>query len=261
MDRVRPPAVAGMFYEEDPGRLEAAVRKYVATAEQVDIDFALRILIVPHAGHVYSGPVAATGYGLVERGAPWHRIVLIGPSHFVRFAGLALPGADALETPLGRVAVDREAVATLLAGDLITDLPEVHRREHCLEVQLPFLQVVAPDVPVVALLTGDVDYREAAAAVSPLLDEATLLLISSDLSHYHDSARARRLDARTADVIADLQPELMDWESACGRTAIQTGLTIAAQNGYQVRVLDLRNSGDTAGPPDRVVGYGTFAIG
>lgn len=258
---VRPPAVAGMFYEADAARLEAAVLNYLATAAEKSLDFDLRMLIVPHAGHVYSGPVAATGYRLLQDSDHWRRIVMVGPSHFVPFPGLALPGVEYLDTPLGSVSIDIDGAALLREDPQVADLPQAHRREHCLEVQLPFLQVVAPNVPVVPVLTGAADPEEAAALVAPLLDDRTLLLISSDLSHYHDAATARRLDARTVNAIAELRPEDLDWESACGRTGVQMALFIARRRQYRASVLDLRNSADTAGPPDRVVGYGTVALG
>jgi AmmeMemoRadiSam system protein B len=258
---VRPPAVAGTFYPADPVRLEVDVRGYLAAAQPVDVDFRTRILIVPHAGYVYSGPVAATGYQLIEAMENIRRIVMFGPSHFVWFTGLALPDADLLETPLGKVAVETDAVARLRPNPLVTTSAEPHEREHSLEVQLPFLQVVAAGIPVVPLLTGDVHPVGAADAIESILDDETLLLVSSDLSHYHDSDTARRLDAETAASIERLDPGALSRESACGRTGVQAALYVARRCGYRVQLLDLRNSSDTAGPPDRVVGYGTFAIG
>jgi len=221
----------------------------------------VRILIVPHAGYVYSAPVAATGYQLVEAMDNIRRVVMFGPSHYVWFTGLALPGADLLETPLGTVAVDAEAAAQVATSPLVAESTAAHEREHSLEVQLPFLQVVAPGIPVVPLLTGDVDPVDAADAVESILDDETLLVVSSDLSHYHDSATAQRLDAETAAAIERLDPGALGRESACGRTGVQAALHLARQRGYGVQILDLRNSSDTAGPPDRVVGYGTFAVG
>jgi AmmeMemoRadiSam system protein B len=250
-----------MFYRADPVSLEAELRDYLAAAEPAALGFPLRILIVPHAGHVYSGPIAAAGYRLVAESAGLRRVVMLGPSHYVSFPGLALPGVASLATPLGRVAVDPGGVAALLEDPMVVASPDAHRREHCLEVQLPFLQVVAPGVPVVPLLTGAVDVDAAADLVASLLDDETLLLISSDLSHYHDTATARRRDAATAAAIVDLEPGRLDYESACGRTGIQIALSIAGERGYRARLLDLRNSADTAGSPDRVVGYGTFAFG
>ncbi len=258
---VRPPAVAGAFYPADPRRLAADVRRYLAEASPPVLDFAVRILVVPHAGYVYSGPVAATGYRLLEGRTDLRRIVMVGPSHFVWFSGLALPDAVRLLTPLGEVQVDVDAAARLEHVPFVVSSAVAHQREHSLEVQLPFLQVVAPGLPVVPLLTGDVDPRDVADAIEPLLDDQTLLLVSSDLSHYHDYQTARRLDAATAAAIERLDPDALGPDSACGRTGIQAALHLARRRGYRVRLCDLRNSGDTAGPPDRVVGYGTFALG
>ena len=258
---VRPPAVAGAFYPANRDRLKAEVRTYLDGAERVDIDFQPKILIVPHAGYVYSGPVAATGYQLLRGREDIRRIVMLGPSHHVWFSGLTLPGVDYLETPLGDVAVDGPGATDALTSPIVTDSPPAHEREHSLEVQLPFVQIVTPGVPVVPLLTGDVDPSDVADVVESLLDDQTLLLVSSDLSHYHDYETARRFDAETAGAIERLDPETIARESACGRTGVQAALHIANRRGYRVQTLDLRNSGDTAGPRDRVVGYGAFALG
>jgi AmmeMemoRadiSam system protein B len=227
----------------------------------VKLDFSLRILIVPHAGYIYSGPVAATGYQLLAGIRDLRRIVMLGPSHYEPFAGLALPGADLLETPLGTVAVEAKGASAIAAAPLVIDSAPVHAREHSLEVQLPFVQILAPGIPVIPLLTGSIGPDAGADIVAPLLDETTLLLVSSDLSHYHDAATARRLDAETAQAIAQLDPDALGRKSACGRTGVQIALHLARRYGYQAQVLDLRNSADTAGPSDRVVGYGTFAFG
>ena len=258
---VRPPAVAGAFYPGNRDRLEAEVRVHLAAAERVNIDFQLKILVVPHAGYVYSGPVAATGYQLLRGREDIRRIVMLGPSHHVWFSGLTLPGVDYLETPLGDVAVDGLGATAALKSPLVVDSPAAHEREHSLEVQLPFLQFVAPGIPVIPMLTGDVDPADVADVVDPLHDDETLLLISSDLSHYHDYETARLLDAETVRTIERLDPDALGRESACGRTGVQAALHIASLRGYRVQTLDLRNSGDTAGPHDRVVGYGTFAFG
>ncbi len=258
---VRSPAVAGAFYPANRGRLDTEVRAYLDAAERVMLDFQPRILIVPHAGYVYSGPVAATGYRLLEDREGLRRIVMLGPSHYVWFSGLTLPGVDYLETPLGDVAVDRAGAAESLKSPLVVDSPSAHEREHSLEVQLPFLQIVASGTPVVPMLTGDVDPADVADVVEPLLDDETMLLISSDLSHYHDYETARRLDAETAQAIERFDADALGRESACGRTGIQAALHVANRRGYRMQILDLRNSGDTAGPHDRVVGYGTFAFG
>ncbi len=257
---VRPPAVAGTFYPLDLGALTAAVHAHLRAAEPVELAFQLRILIVPHAGYVYSGPTAGRGYRLVAQ-SNFRRVVMLGPAHYVPFAGLALPGAEALDTPLGTVTVDPGGVAALLADSLVEESAAAHGREHSLEVQLPFLQVVAPGTPVVPLLTGAIAPWQGADVISPLLDEESLLLVSSDLSHFYDAATARRLDAVTAAAIERLDGAALDRESACGRTAIQIALEVARRNGFRAKTLDLRNSADTAGSPERVVGYGAFALG
>jgi MEMO1 family protein len=257
---VRRAAVAGTFYPADPGRLEAEVRAHLEMAAPRSLVAPVRTIIVPHAGYVYSGPVAAYAYRCLQ-GVSIERVVMLGPAHYVPFAGLTLPEAEAMETPLGTVPIDETAVKQLLSDSLVTEYREAHRREHSLEVQLPFLQVVAPGVSVVPLLTGAITPKQGADVVAPLLDEKTLLLVSSDLSHYHDADTARRLDGVTAAAVVRLDWSALGRESACGRTAIQIALELAIRRGYQVTMLDLRNSGDTAGPPDRVVGYGAFVIG
>lgn len=258
---VRPPAVSGSFYPADPRQLEAGVRRYLSAAGAPEVGFSVRALIVPHAGHIYSGPVAATGYRLLEDMEGLQSIFMVGPSHYEWFPGVALPGVDLMATPLGDVEINRDTTAALDTSPLVVESPAAHRKEHSLEVQLPFLRIVAPDVPVVPLLTGDVDAAEVADLIDPFVSDGTLLLVSSDLSHYHTSAVARRLDAATAAAIERIEPEALGRESACGRTGVQAALYLARRRGWRVQTLDLRNSSDTAGPPDRVVGYGTFALG
>lgn len=258
---VRHPAVAGLFYPIDPSQLRSDVEGMLAEAKSIDTDIRPRILIVPHAGYVYSGPIAATGYRLLSLVPGFRRVVLLGPSHYIPFSGLALPGVDLMQTPLGVVPVEPESVSALLADPLVENSPVAHRREHSLEVQLPFLQIIAPDVALVPLLTGAVEPGVASEVIEPLLDEGTLLLVSSDLSHYHDAATARRLDAATVAAIERLDTAALGREAACGRTGIQIALHIAARRAYRVEVLDLRNSSDTAGTPDRVVGYPSIVLG
>jgi AmmeMemoRadiSam system protein B len=186
---------------------------------------------------------------------------MLGPSHYVGFTGLALPGVDVMETPLGTVGIDATAVEAIAGSPVVVVSVEAHRREHSLEVQLPFLQVVVPGALVVPLLTGAIAPVEGADIVEPLLDDETVLVISSDLSHYHDTATARRLDSKTANAITRLDGDALGREAACGLTAVQIAIELARRAGYRVALLDLRNSGDTAGPADRVVGYGAFAFG
>ncbi len=260
---VRRPVVAGSFYPAEPARLESLVRRLLAAAPTTTTVIRPRLLIVPHAGYVYSGSVAAAAYAVVQATPGGiERVLVLGPSHFVGFAGLATAGIGAFATPLGEVPVDPELSARIEAIRRVRRGSEAHDREHSLEVQLPFLQVVLPGTTVVPVLTGDADPVPAAAVVDEALcSEDAIVVVSSDLSHYLDIAAARKADARTAEAIERLQPDAIDPPDACGGTAIRGALAVARRRGWSCRLLDLRNSGDTAGSPERVVGYGAFVLG
>lgn len=245
------PIVAGTFYPADPDRLRSDVEAMIAAADPRSAG-EVRGLIVPHAGYVYSGPIAATAYALLDP-ASFERVVLIGPSHFVRFEGLATLGAGRWSVPLGDVAVER--------ADAVPTIPGPFRSEHSLEVQLPFLLATLGPVSVAPLLTGDIDPADAADTLEGIVGEGTLLVVSTDLSHYLGYEAAKRIDAETADAIVALEPTRLGWDSACGRTGLQAAMILADRRGWRVRLLDLRNSGDTAGDRSRVVGYGAFAMG
>jgi AmmeMemoRadiSam system protein B len=260
---VRPPAVAGQFYPADPDRLEAEVRRYLnaASAPEDCLDPPLvKAIIAPHAGYPYSGPIAASAYvQLACSDIPTRRFILIGPAHYVPVRGLAVSGADAFETPFGRVPVDEQARSDILGLPAVSVSNTAHAPEHCLEVHLPFLQELFLDFTIVPLLAGEATAGEVAAVLETLwAGPETRIIISSDLSHYHDYATAQRLDSRTAEAIVALQPENLREDSACGRVAIAGLLLAARRRAMQAEVVDLRNSGDTGGPRDRVVGYGAF---
>ena len=263
MATIRPAAVQGVFYPANPHELRASIERLVTSEPPIRIDIRPALLIVPHAGYVYSGSIAARAYQLLETTTePALRVVLVGPSHFVRFAGLATPGVDALATPLGLVPVDHELTSTAEALAVVTRAPAVHVREHSLEVQLPFLQVVLGEFTTLALASGDVEPETLADVLDQTIgDPGVLGVISSDLSHYLDYESACRQDARTADAITGLRPQDLTQNDACGRTAVQAALLLARRRGWSCRLLALGNSGDTAGSLDRVVGYGAFAIG
>jgi MEMO1 family protein len=258
---VRPPAVAGTFYPGDPRRLTAAVDGYLSAVAPRSPE-QLFALVVPHAGYVYSGPIAASAYALLKAlPEKPERIALFGPSHFVGFSGLALPEADSLRTPLGDVAMDPRAVevACGLPGVIRSDA--VHAREHSLEVQLPFLQRVLPAVPVLPFAVGRAKPEQVAAVMEAMRSiPKTLLLVSTDLSHYLSSDEARQIDAITAAAVTELKPEEICTEQACGSTALKALLLLGKKAAASAVQLDLRNSSDTAGDPDRVVGYGAFAL-
>lgn len=253
--------MAGAFYPADPARLRREVEGLLAAASPVEAAAPLA-LIVPHAGYAYSGPVAATAYAHLARTRPdVRRVLLIGPSHFAWFEGMALPGAEALATPLGAVAVDAAAEARARHHPGVADSPEAHAREHSLEVQLPFLQVALPGSVVVALLCGQTAPEQAAPIILEFLGEAgTVVVVSSDLSHYLPYAEACRRDEETAQAIARLALNALDHDSACGLVGVQALLLAAREQGLEASRLDLRNSGDTAGDRRRVVGYGAFAL-
>lgn len=253
--RVREPAVAGQFYAGDADGLRQEVQDHLA-AVSVSLPDQPAGVIVPHAGHMYSGPVAVTAYAQLHTA---ERVVIAGPAHYVPVVGLVAPSAEAWRTPLGVVEIDEAAIAD--AGLPRGDYP--HAPEHSLEVQVPFLQEqLAPGWRLLPILVGRTQPAEVADVLEPFLaDPGTAVVLSTDLSHYHRYEVAVRQDHRTAERIV-----AGDWlgiadEDACGAYPLR-GLLLAAQRmGLKIRQLDLRNSGDTAGPHDRVVGYGAFAVG
>lgn len=257
----RPAAVAGSFYPAEPRALERQVRELLAGAP-ARAEPAPKALIAPHAGYVYSGPVAASAYARIApaRGRIT-RVVLAGPSHRVAFPGLALPDATAFETPLGPVPLDAPAMIRGLELPQVRVLHAAHEGEHSLEVHLPFLQVVLGDFALVPLAAGDADAAEVAEVLELLWGgEETLVVVSSDLSHYHDYGTARRLDAATTRAIEALDEGAIGVGDACGRVPMRGLLALARARGLSVATLDVRSSGDTAGRRDAVVGYGSFAF-
>jgi AmmeMemoRadiSam system protein B len=221
-----------------------------------------KAIIAPHAGYVYSGPIAASAYARLRAARDTvNRVVLIGPAHYVPFAGLAATSAEACATPLGTVPVDSEAVQQISQLPQVNVFDEAHAPEHALEVQLPFLQIVLGDFKIVPLLVGDASDADVTEVIEKLWGgDETRFVISSDLSHYHDYASARELDAATANAIECLRPEDIGREQACGYVPIRGLLLAAKTHGLRVETVDLRNSGDTAGPRSEVVGYGAWAF-
>jgi len=259
MMNVRPAAVAGAFYPDQPEMLRKLLAECFIHAKAA----ALRpkALIVPHAGYIYSGPIAASAYALLQPLRELiRRVVLLGPVHRVWVSGLALPGVNAFETPLGLVPVDQAGI------DAIADLPQVslsvaaHAQEHSLEVHLPFLQSVLSNFSLIPLAVGGASPEEVAQVLDRLWGgEETLIVISSDLSHFLPYADAKQVDNATADAILKLNTHLVG-EQACGAHPINGLLLAAKRHGLVPHLLDLRNSGDTAGDRNRVVGYGAFAL-
>lgn len=263
MNQVRPAAVAGMFYPEAPRALADDVRMHVAAARAGGAISAPvpKAIIAPHAGFVYSGPVAGSVYArLAGARDTIRRVILFGPTHRVPVRGLAVPSARAFATPLGTVDVDMEAIALARTLPHVRESDAAHAFEHSLEVQLPFLQAMLAQFRIVPFAVGDASPQEVAAVIEALWGgEETLIVVSSDLSHYHRYAEAREIDRGTAETILACEPQL-DHEQACGATPINGLLLCAQRHHLQPELVDLRNSGDTAGDKSRVVGYAAFAF-
>ena len=257
--KARPAAVAGLFYPAGEKALRTTVSALLAEAPAGE--GRAKALIVPHAGYIYSGPTAAHAYRLLEgRRTQITRVVLLGPAHRVYLEGMALPSVDAFTTPLGDVPVDRDAVRQVLElpGTEISD--HAHAMEHCLEVHLPFLQTLLDEFRLVPIVVGACPATSVEAVIEALWDgDETLVLVSSDLSHYHPYDEARHIDANTTARIEARETDLAG-EEACGAHAINGLMRTAQAKGLGVRTLDVRNSGDTAGDRQRVVGYGAYAL-
>lgn len=256
---IRPAAVAGMFYPGDRRSLALVIRRMLDATSPPPLH--PKALIVPHAGYVYSGPVAASAYALLkDMREVIRRVVLLGPVHRVWVQGLALPAVDAFETPLGVVYLDEAAMASLLQLPQVEVNEAAHAWEHSLEVHLPFLQTVLNDFVLVPLAVGGASPEQVAEALEMVWGGSeTLIVVSSDLSHYLPYDEAGQSDQATARAILDLKTDLVG-EQACGAHPIN-GLMLAARRHHLTpHLLDLRNSGDTAGDKSRVVGYGAFAL-
>lgn len=259
----RKPAVAGMFYPEQPTELAASVAGYLADApaEPVAPEHRPKALIVPHAGYVYSAPIAASAYRLLGplRGEI-ERVVLLGPAHRVYLQGMAVPSVDAFAMPNGDVVLDSAGIAQALTQPGVMSSDRAHAMEHSLEVHLPFLQSVLDDFLLVPVVVGECPSEDVARLLEVLWGgDETLIVVSSDLSHYHPYAIARSHDAATTRNIVARSTTLTG-EQACGAFAINGLMRAAAAHDLRVQVLDVRNSGDTAGDRSQVVGYGAYVL-
>ena len=264
MSTIRPPAVAGMFYPADPVQLAHDVQQLLDqthTDGPRPFDQAPKALIVPHAGYVYSGAIAATAYATIRPIASRiRRVVLLGPTHRVAVRGLALPGADAFDTPLGRVMLDTAGAHAIAHLPQVGISAQAHALEHSLEVQLPFLQSVLTDFTLLPLAVGMASAEEVAEVLEAVWGgDETLIVISSDLSHFLPYATAQRVDNETAQAIMKLQQPIPH-DHACGGTPVSGLIVAALKHHLAPHLLDLRNSGDTAGSHDQVVGYAAFAF-
>jgi len=248
--KTRQEAVAGMFYPENKEELKSMINSFLdEVPEQKNYD--AKALIVPHAGYVYSGPIAAYAYSLLKKNKK-KKIILLGPSHTVHLRGVVSDNNDYWKSPFGEVkAIENE----------FEKLSEAHEKEHCLEVQIPFLQVLLDDFEILPLVAGDVNPKEISEKIKPLLDEDTLLIISSDLSHFKPYDYAVDIDDNTNKAILNLDYEKMLEEGdACGKIPILAVIDLAGKLGWKCKLLDYRNSGDTAGTKGEVVGYASFVF-
>lgn len=256
----RPTAVAGSFYPSDPKELSRQVWSFIKHG--VVSNRTPKAIIAPHAGYVYSGPIAGSAYKtLLPLKDTIKKVVLLGPAHRVGFRGIAAPSQDFFSTPLGDIPIDRGAIRTILKFDDVKVFDEAHGEEHSLEVHLPFLQSVIANFSLIPLVVG----MATPEAVENVLTELwggpeTLIVISSDLSHYESYERARVLDKDTTINILDFNADKLNDQGACGIYPIRGFLKIAAEKKLTGSMIDLRNSGDTAGSKDRVVGYGAYVF-
>lgn len=260
MENIRPATVAGSFYPASSKQLSNMIEQAFKLAAPPPHPRRPKALIVPHAGFIYSGAIAASAYQYI---IPYRdvikRIVLIGPSHRVAFYGLALSSADYFETPLGTIEVDQNAQKLLLEIEGVHIIDEAHAAEHSLEVQLPFLQHILGHFTLIPIVAGDTKPELVSQVIETFWDEPqTLILISSDLSHYHDYESAKILDNATSQAIVHLDLNHLDSNHACGCIGIRGLLYFAQHHEVKASIIDLRNSGDTAGNKDSVVGYGAY---
>lgn len=258
-EQVRQAAVAGMFYPDDENELRSMIKRYLEQATPKPGP-APKAIIAPHAGYIYSGPVAANAYiNLLGAAESIEKVVLLGPSHRVPIRGLAASSATHFATPLGLIPVDTESVKSVCEFPQVKINDNAHAMEHSLEVHLPFLQLVLNEFSIIPLVVGQTSPEEVDQVLTRLWDgPATLLVISSDLSHYHDYETAQRLDSETSRAIETLDYPQINYENACGRDPVNGLLHLAKRFGMHAETIDLRNSGDTAGPHDKVVGYGAY---
>lgn len=263
MTAIRPTAVAGMFYPADFAEASRQIDSFLAgAATPSSTARPPKALIAPHAGWVYSGAVAASAYALLKplRGTI-ERVVLLGPSHRVAFRGLALSGADEWASPLGTVPLDRQGAGRLMTLPGIGVSDQAHAQEHSLEVHVPFLQAVLGEFSLLPIVVGDASPEMVATAIDAVWGgPETLIVVSTDLSHYLDYATCQTTDRATVSAIEGLDPAGIGQDGACGRIPVGGLLLAARRRGLEIATLDVRNSGDTAGPRDKVVGYGSWAL-
>jgi len=258
---IRQPIVTGTFYPNESQLLKEMIEGFLHQATTPKLKVQPKALIVPHAGYIYSGQVAAYGFKILENKL-YKKIILLGPSHHFSFQGLASSPSGYWETPLGKIeCLGKEDLKELKKTKEIIESSEIHEPEHCLEVEIPFLQVVLKEFKIVSFLTGELNIKTATKVLEPLIDEETLILVSSDLSHYYPYKEAQKLDKVTIDAILDNDSKrLEEFGEACGKTGIDILLEIAKNKHWQPKLLKALNSGDITGDKSQVVGYASIVF-
>jgi MEMO1 family protein len=254
-ETIRKPAVAGQFYTDNPSELKKEVEGYIAAGPRNS--YITRMLISPHAGYVFSGPVAGKGFATIDKSVK--TVVVIGPSHHEWFSGVSISEADYYLTPLGKIPLAKDVIAKLRKSPIVHFSEAADRPEHSLEVQLPFLQVALGSFSLIPIITSNVDPKDVAELLLPLLTPTTLIVASSDLSHFHGVKEAKAIDQNTVQTV--LSGNSDGFLDACGENPIRIVMKIAAKSGLDPVLLDARNSYETApryGSPDRVVGYASI---
>jgi hypothetical protein len=253
---VRKAAVSGIFYPSNKSELSHLLESFLISENNTDFP---KALIVPHAGYMYSGSTAGIGYSTIKGNKPTS-ILLMGPAHRVFVKGLAIPNWDQFETPLGKVDLNQEALQKIRQFPFVEINNEAHKNEHCIELQLPFLQKLFSNFRIIPILAGDVEPEQIALLLEAIETDVDLIIISSDLSHYNSYEKATELDRAISDSIEKLDPSSIDSEQACGYKPVKGLLLYAKKKGMTSKTLALKNSGDTSGDKSSVVGYGSFAF-
>ena len=243
MSQIRQPAASGSFYPDNPEVLRAMLEGYLQQVVITPADKVPKAIITPHAGYIYSGEIAASAYArLRPKRGTLKRVVLLGPSHRVGFSGLALSHAEVFRTPLGDIPLDTEAIASLINYPFVDYMDQAHLFEHSLEVQLPFLQITLDSFRLVPIVVGDCPAEKIEQILELFYDkDDTLIVISSDLSHFHDYATAQQLDKETSEKIEQLDYQHLGYDSACGLAPVSGLLALAQKKSLKIETIDLRN--------------------
>ena len=256
------PNVAGSFYPADPQELKLLLDHYLSEAVTTQDEITAKALVAPHAGFIYSGPIAASAYQAAKRiKDKISRIILLSPTHHFHLQGAVAPDFNLYKTPLGTIEIDQETIAQLNSNNLVKISSDYFEREHAIEVHIPFIQTIfSANTPIVPIIVGNSEVEQISSIFSLLDNDSTLFIVSGDLSHFLPYDEAKKVDRTTADNLECLNYRPLTGEHSCGVWPIRGMLGWAKQNKSKLSTIDLRNSGDTAGDKDRVVGYGAFVV-